>query len=1235
MPAPPPAPVRPKEGFVPGKSTEDVSKRTAQSKTFRNPDGTHTDQISGDVQHYWTGSRWADISNRLVADPAGGYRNQANSFTARFRSSGVRVETPQGTITLNPADATLGEPVVDSAEETVTYPDVWPGVDVRYKVHSTGVKEELVLRRRPSMSQFPFQVQGTSLTPQPDGSLATSGAFAGKWKVPPPVVFAKDGSTVPAAAPRFSVAGGTVTLAVDGSWLSGLDDAAFPVVLDPGLQDMGAQTSRSYERNPYDNGYSTCEQPCQVMVGVRDTTQGTWRPWRSVQYFPYENLYGKQIIKGQLIYQARQEGTPDPKVMKVFGDDLNGQWGGIWNWGNLGAQIGGNGTASGDTFIFDGANGGPLAAYYQDVVNRRLPFIGLKFLGDETFPTTYTFKRFAWFQLQLTYNDRPDTPYYIAPPANATLNYPDPWLVANNNDPNGDNVALRFRLYREADGAYMGGKDGGFTWSGGQDAWYAGPLGNGRYFWDEWAWDGWLDSPIVRNYFTIAVPPGAPQNVVATANGGGSATVTWTPPASSGGSTIDWYAVNVFYASNGAWTGQQVIVCGTCTSATVTGLALDTSYYFGAYAHTSVGYGNPGLSNTIIEANVPPIGSVEEASATRVRGWVHDINGGGPRTVNIYVDNQPAVAVTANLTRGDPPVADGFEWPVPSTFRDGKNHTVKVRALDYPGNTENAIGNPTLSFAHLDDSWTGTSGPWDLNKWTTSASPLSAVDIVANQGRLFTKNGDANAIGQNATNGVAPMRDADVTLTYRFDDRRASSVFRTVLRGSGVWPLLDSGYRINVTSDSGVISLDRVAAGSATPAASFTYTKDTNAQRIRFRAEGQRVRAKVWRLGMSEPAGWQIDWTDPSPLPASGTLQLRHAWTKSSRSVFVDDLSLVRLNTAIDNEPNNSAANPPPHSVTRYVDTNERQRLVNAGTEDGGKGVRLLTILDFGDQIGTTGADGWGARDHTTAEINDFTQAYLSGFYAAAASTNHQDVIVAIGTYCGGYPGKGAAREANARDKGQSWARLVSDTYMTARQSHPGVQVIGAYDVEAGSDFCGPRSGSGAVGDGPSVAKAWTTAFDATQTDFTNSTGLPLLYANFGSADGCPPAGSCNGGWTQDDYWSLTTGPKSAVGFPEIYAESSDEQWQQIALSGVNNHGDNQDTRIDFVGTLTTRQACLQNRRDMPKPPDQPQWCEGTDQGPAAGWQAFKNTLEGHSATAQPLGFSSDIMWISRAPAPG
>ncbi|MCA1832889.1 MAG: hypothetical protein LC750_09240 [Actinobacteria bacterium] len=475
-------------GFVPGQSVEDVSKRTAQSKTFRNPDGTYTAQISSDVVHYWTGTGWAEISNRLVPDGPGSYRNEANSFTVRFGAADVVLDTPQGAMNLGPSGASLRAPVLDPVGETVTYADVWPGVDVRYRVVSTGVKEEIVVRRRPTISQFPFRLQGAAMTVQADGSVAMGGAFAGTWRIPAPQVFAKDGQLISKTGARFTVTGNTITLNVDRSWLAGLDETKdLPVVLDPPILSVGSTTGRSYERLSSDTDYGTCDSiptPCQVMVGIRNTTNG-WHPWRSVQYFPYESLYGKQILKGQVILQARQEGTPDPKVMKIYGDDVNGQFGGVWNWVNLGGFIA-SGTAQDDTFIYDEAESGPhpLADYYQDLVNRNLPGMAIKFLGDET-PGNSTFKRFAWFQLQLTYNTPPNVPDTLSQTWSSGFTAPE--LSARFTDPDGDNGNVDFEVTRP-DGSKLLVPVG--TTNGGTARTTPAVSAAGTYSWHVRAWDG-------------------------------------------------------------------------------------------------------------------------------------------------------------------------------------------------------------------------------------------------------------------------------------------------------------------------------------------------------------------------------------------------------------------------------------------------------------------------------------------------------------------------------------------------------------------------------------------------------------------------------------------------------------------------------------------------------------------------------------------------------------------------
>src|SRR5450759_851124 len=81
--------------------------------------------------------------------------------------------------------------------------------------------------------------------------------------------------------------------------------------------------------------------------------------------------------------------------------------------------------------------------------------------------------------------------------------------------------------------------------------------------------------------------PGAPTGVVAT-GGDGAATVTWSAPASDGGAAITSYTVTP-YTSSGAQAPQTVTA--PALSATITGLANGTTYWFTVAATNSVGTG--------------------------------------------------------------------------------------------------------------------------------------------------------------------------------------------------------------------------------------------------------------------------------------------------------------------------------------------------------------------------------------------------------------------------------------------------------------------------------------------------------------------------------------------------------------------------------------------------------------------------------------------------------------------
>jgi len=100
------------------------------------------------------------------------------------------------------------------------------------------------------------------------------------------------------------------------------------------------------------------------------------------------------------------------------------------------------------------------------------------------------------------------------------------------------------------------------------------------------------------NTVTTANVPGAPTSVTASDTGiDGEALVEWTAPGSNGGSAITDYIVE--YSSNGG-SSYTVFSDGTstATSATVTGLTIDTTYIFRVKAVNAIGTGTASTSSS-------------------------------------------------------------------------------------------------------------------------------------------------------------------------------------------------------------------------------------------------------------------------------------------------------------------------------------------------------------------------------------------------------------------------------------------------------------------------------------------------------------------------------------------------------------------------------------------------------------------------------------------------------------
>ena len=141
-----------------------------------------------------------------------------------------------------PVDGVLSDPVVSDDGLTVTYREVWPGVDLRYRLSTDAVKEDIVVSSAavlPADGVFRFDVAGPGVQDDGSGHLRFEGALASDFSIGEvevedsaglPISFADQVSQ--SVGGRRNGLGGdrvdTVSIGVDPGWVAGLPASAFP-----------------------------------------------------------------------------------------------------------------------------------------------------------------------------------------------------------------------------------------------------------------------------------------------------------------------------------------------------------------------------------------------------------------------------------------------------------------------------------------------------------------------------------------------------------------------------------------------------------------------------------------------------------------------------------------------------------------------------------------------------------------------------------------------------------------------------------------------------------------------------------------------------------------------------------------------------------------------------------------------------------------------------------------------
>ncbi len=233
-------------------------------------------------------------------------------FEAAYHKSPAQVENP-GNLTKEEARAELTELGLQVEKNTaaVTYREMTEGVDLRYSLQGTQLKEEIILNKLPMEERFIFTIQSPTLQAvlMEDGSVDfIDEAGTAQMHIAAPFMYDAAGASSGAIEVELIEADGGLyfyELVPDRTWLT---DAkrAYPVIIDPPLQTGDVTTVKDTTAvfGTSKGNLATSGEKVYLKAGLRyDSSTGKKAEVQSMLYSPLPAALTKH--SGVRLLQAR------------------------------------------------------------------------------------------------------------------------------------------------------------------------------------------------------------------------------------------------------------------------------------------------------------------------------------------------------------------------------------------------------------------------------------------------------------------------------------------------------------------------------------------------------------------------------------------------------------------------------------------------------------------------------------------------------------------------------------------------------------------------------------------------------------------------------------------------------------------------------------------------------------------------------------------------------------------